>query len=52
MTEPREALEEAGDEARIVSSRSGRVRAWDHTELRLLCAYLFRDRSWSDPDRW
>lgn len=32
MTEPRKALEEAGAETRIVSPRSGKVRAWDHTK--------------------
>lgn len=32
MIEPRKALEEAGAETRIVSPRSGKVRAWDRTK--------------------
>lgn len=32
MTEPRKALEGAGAETHIVSPRSGKVRAWDHTK--------------------
>jgi len=32
MTKPRQALEDAGAETRIVSPRSGKVRSWDHTK--------------------
>ncbi|MGA8540478.1 MAG: type 1 glutamine amidotransferase domain-containing protein [Terriglobales bacterium] len=32
MVKPREALQDAGAEARIVSPKSSRVRAWNHTE--------------------
>jgi protease I len=32
LFEPRKALREAGAEARIVSPRSGRIKAWNHTQ--------------------
>jgi protease I len=32
LTEPRKALNEAGAETRVVSTKTGRIRGWNHTE--------------------